>query len=197
MCRKVKDLTGQKFGNFTVIKYADNSKWLCRCNCGSLRIVRGYALINGLSKSCGCSKKGIHTKHGKCDSRLYTIFTAIKQRCYNKNHQQYYNYGGRGIKMCGEWLSDFMVFYNWSIKHGYQEDLTIDRIDNNKGYSPSNCRWVDRKIQTLNRRCARNITYDGKTKPLIEWCKIFNINYNKVYMRLKYGWSIEKALEVK
>lgn len=121
----------------------------------------------------------------------------MKDRCYNKNNKRYPDYGGRCITICDEWLNDFMSFYNWSIENGYNENLTIDRIDNNSSYKPSNCRWVDHKTQVRNRRNTKLFTYNGRTKPLAEWCEIQNLKYNIVSSRInKLNWPIEKALEL-
>lgn len=126
--------------------------------------------------------------------RLYKIYYHMKSRCYNKNEKNYKQYGGRGITICDEWLNDFTAFYNWSIENGYRNDLSIDRIDNNKGYSPDNCRWANYKIQNRNRRGNKYYTINGKTCCLAEWCEILNLNQWTVRSRLRRGSSIEKAL---
>lgn len=108
-------------------------------------------------------------KHGQCGTRLYNIFRGMKKRCYNKNCKDFYKYGGRGITVCDEWKDSFQAFYDWSIANGYFDNLTIDRIDNNKGYSPDNCRWVDIKTQSNNTRKNVFLTYNGETMTLAEW----------------------------
>lgn len=118
----------------------------------------------------------------------------MRYRCYNINDKEYSWYGGRGITICDEWLNDFMSFYDWSMNNGYQDNLTIDRIDNNKGYSPINCRWTTRKEQARNTRRNRLITIDGETKCLAEWCEVFNLNYHTVKRRLYRGWKIKKSI---
>lgn len=134
-------------------------------------------------------------KHGKRNTRLYKIWCCIKDRCCNRNYIAYPNYGAREITICDEWKDDFMVFHDWAVNNGYADNLTIDRIDNNKGYSPNNCRWATRRQQNRNRRITKLITYKGETKPLAEWCEILGLNYKTVFARLKYyNWSIEKAL---
>lgn len=136
--------------------------------------------------------------HGLKHCRLYNTWCRIKSKCYNKNNDHYKYYGKRGIKLCDEWLSDPVAFYNWSMENGYQDNLTIDRIDVNGNYEPNNCRWVDQKTQVRNRRNSRYITYKGETKTIMEWCEILNLKYRTVHKRIyKLNWSIEKALETK
>ncbi len=190
------DLTGQRFGKLLVLNECDNYKCKCLCDCGNTSIINKYNLISGNTKSCGCLGKNNASTHGKSKTRLYSIYTNIKTRCYNKNATRYDNWGGRGITMCDEWKNDFMTFHNWSISHGYSDKLTIDRIDNNKGYSPDNCRWVTVKQQCENRRNNANYTINDDTHCLKYWCNILQLNYNTVRGRLKSGWSIKRALNI-
>ena len=115
-------------------------------------------------------------------------------RCYNSNSPSFKNYGARGISICDEWKDDFKAFYDWSMSHGYEERLTIDRIDNDKGYSPDNCRWVTMKEQAENTRRNHDVVLNGVSKPLSVWCDIYNINYRTVMDRLKRGWTHQDAL---
>ena len=201
---KFQDLTGQRFGRLTVVERANDyisqnghhtTQWLCKCACGNEIVVMANNLKR-VTKSCGCYKSEITTEknitHGVSDSRLYNIWCNIKQRCYNKNNNSYKDYGGRGIIICDEWL-DFEPFYEWAMDNGYNDDLTIDRVDNNGNYEPSNCRWVDIKTQSNNKRNNHYITYNGKTQTLAQWSDELNINYNKLWARIKYGWSIDRA----
>lgn len=202
---KIKDITGQKFGRLTALYRLHNTKgrtkWFCICECGNIKEVQISHLIKNNIKSCGCLRKELASKrattHGKHDTRLYQTWCDIKKRCYNPNNKRYKDWGGRGIAVCSEWKDDFQAFYDWAINNGYDDSLTIDRIDNNKGYEPNNCRWATTKQQTRNRRNTKYITYKGESKPLAEWCEILNLNYDKVKHRINnYGWSIEKALEI-
>lgn len=137
----------------------------------------------------------MYTKHGKCNTRLYRRWKHMKDRCYNKNYKRYSDYGGRGIVVCDEWRNDFQAFYDWAINNGYKENLSIDRIDNNKGYSPDNCQWVDVATQNRNTRRTINFTYQGETHCLKDWCEILNLKYTTVKQRVtQYHWPIEKAL---
>ncbi len=201
MANKLKDLTGQKFGWLTALyrlhnyHKKGNSYWLCVCDCGNIAEVRCTSLTSGVTKSCGCGKR--YYSHGKTNTRLYRIFQAMKNRCYNKHTINYKHYGGRGVTVCDEWRNDFQAFYNWAINNGYRENLTIDRIDNNKGYSPDNCRFVDRKTQARNRHNIKQYTINGETHCLSEWCEILGLKFDKVRNRVyNYGWNIERALDL-
>lgn len=198
MC-KFKDLTNKTFGRLTVKSYSrknGRAYWCCVCECGNIVEVRSDRLTTGETKSCGCLQKDNHySKHGMTGTRLYEIWAGIKRRCYNKNYKRYKDYGQRGIKMCDEWKDDFMEFYKWAIDNGYNDTLTIDRVNNDKNYEPNNCKWSTPKQQVRNRRNTKCITYNQETKPLAEWCEIYQINYNVVYNRIyNCGWSIKKAL---
>ena len=158
---KINDLTNKKFGKLEVIKYYGSNKngralWLCKCECGNMKVVVGNSLLNKATISCGCYNKEQarerRTKHSMSYSKLYKVWGGMKTRCYNKNFVYYRNYGGRGIKICDEWLTNFLLFYNWAINNGYEEGLTIDRINNDGDYEPSNCRWITRAEQNRNQR---------------------------------------------
>lgn len=200
---KFKDISGQKFGRLTALYRLHNhnknkkyygSYWLCVCECGNLTEVYLGSLQSGASTSCGCLVK----KHGKSHNPLYRNWLCMKTRCYNKTDEHYKDYGGRGIKVCDEWLKNFQAFYDWSMKHEYKKGLTLDRININGDYEPSNCRWATSKQQARNRRSNRNVTIKGETRCLSEWCEILNLNYNTICTRInKLKWDIYKALEVK
>lgn len=128
------------------------------------------------------------------DYTHYKRWKAMISRCYNKNHTYYYNYGGRGITVCNEWKNSYTSFCNWANSSGYKKGLTLDRIDNNKGYSPDNCRWATKKQQGRNQRTNRNITINGETKLMCEWAEISGISEKNISKRIKRGWKTQDLL---
>jgi hypothetical protein len=196
---KLIDLTGQQFGRLTALRYEDG-KWVCKCKCGNVVAILSGNLRAGRTLSCGCQKRDSNIKknyvHGHRKERIYGIYHKILDRTTNKNDKAYKNYGGRGIGICKEWKNDFETFRKWALENGYTEELTIDRIDNNKGYSPENCRWTTRKVQNNNTRRNHFITYKGQTKTLAQWAEEKNINVQTLISRINESkWSVEKALE--
>jgi hypothetical protein len=190
-----KDLTGQVFNKLTVINYDKNDgKWRCKCECGNYHNVTSSALKSGSTKSCGCWGVDSRYKHHLTGTRIYRIYSGMKSRCYNKNNHAYSWYGGRGIYVCKEWLSDPFCFYEWAISNGYGKNLSIDRVDNNREYSPSNCKWSTEKEQGENRRSNRYITINGETKLSLEWSKIFGINQSAICKRMNRGWDEVSAV---
>lgn len=188
------DLTGQRFGRLTIKNRVENSKfghaqWLCKCDCGSIIIAETGHLKSGHTQSCGCYKKEriiiCNTKHSKSGSRLYGIYHGIKKRCYNKNSVSYRYYGGRGISMCDNWLKDFQAFYDWAVENGYSDNLTIDRIDVNGDYEPSNCRWVDVISQANNKRDNVFITMDGISMTIAQWSRKTGVDHREISRRYK------------
>jgi hypothetical protein len=164
---QLKDITGERFGKWTVLSRAENNKegravWVCRCDCGTVRKVIGKTLISGKSSCCGCTRKEnaskassrSNTKHGMRKTRLYTIWQSMKGRTKYPSTNSYERYGGRGIKVCEEWEKDFTAFAQWALSNGYSDELTLDRIDPDGNYEPSNCRWATWSQQARN-KCKR------------------------------------------
>lgn len=172
------------------------------CDCGAIRIVFANSLKSGKSKSCGCYGTERHTEvcennfktHGDSKSRLYKIYCGIKKRCYNPHAYNYKNYGARGIAMCDEWLNDWITFKDWSLKNGYNDSLTIDRIDVNGNYSPLNCRWVTCVAQANNKRTSRRVTYQGETHTLAEWARILDIPYKMLHKKIQRGMTLSEII---
>ena len=200
---------GKRFGRLLVIGDAGKlgpNRWArCLCSCGNEKDIRLTHLDCGLTLSCGCWRKEVSRKrcttHGLSlapngmSAPLFTAWVNMRRRCTDKNRKlDYPRYGGRGIKVCDEWESDFVSFYTWATNHGYVDGLTLDRIDNNGNYSPENCRWVTRKIQNGNRRNNRLITFKGETKILAQWAREVGIHGATIGNRLDAGWSTERAL---
>lgn len=188
------DLKGQKFTRLKVIQEDGKDghgqyKWLCQCDCGNIVSVTGGHLRNGHTQSCGClrmEKTKEHRKtHGKRHTRLYKIWAGIKTRCLNENVPEFKWYGGRGIAVCEEWSDDFQTFYDWAMANGYRDDLTIDRIDTNGNYEPSNCRWATMKEQQNNRRSNHLITHNDATHTIMEWAEIYSVEYFNFYEELR------------
>lgn len=201
------DILGEKFGRLTVIKENGRNKhnqmlYECECICGKKVLVLSYDLRHGVVKSCGCLKrdrgynlaKEYRLKHGRTGTRLYKIWHGMKTRCKNVNSKFYKYYGARGISVCDEWDRNFKNFYEWAIKNGYDENLTLDRIDNNGNYEPSNCKWSTRQVQMNNRCSTLFLTYDNKTKALTEWAREYNMRPVTLRQRIYSGWSVERAI---
>ena len=131
------------------------------------------------------------------EKRIKRIYNGMLDRCYNCKSYGYKWYGAKGIKVCDIWKRDYWYFYFWALEHGYESKLTLDRIDNKKDYSPFNCRWISYKEQHKNMSNTKYYTINGDTKTMREWCDIYGIDISVVHNRLKYGWSLEKALERK
>lgn len=197
-----RDLSGQRYGRLTVICRSNKTNqwheafWRCACDCGNETVVRSGDLKSGKCKSCGCLHKERFrfVKHGSSHTRLYRIWAAMKTRTTNPKADFYHLYGGRGITVCSEWLHDFSAFQEWALANGYAPDKSIDRIDNDQGYSPKNCRWATIQEQAVNKRDLHYVTYQGKTQPLSLWAKDLGIPYQTLQSRIHaHGWSIEKA----
>ena len=202
-----RDLTGQRFGRITALedtgkrtKPGNNAIWLCRCDCGKLFEVRSSNLTTTKrpQKSCGCTKwqdisMANSTHGGSKKDRLYRVWMGMRRRCRDPRLKEYSRYGGRGIRVCDEW-QDYAVFKQWADPSAGSWDCTLDRIDNNGNYEPSNCRWVDLKTQENNKRSNLMIEYQGRTMSLKMWSEELGFDYNLVRDRLRYGWTFERAI---
>lgn len=197
------DITGLRFGKLIAIKkeFIKNKSqyWSFKCDCGKTTVAKKSHVTDGRIKSCGCLLKENHTgyKHGLSKTRVYSIYRGMKNRCYNPNEPAYKNYGERGIKICDEWLKNPKLFYEWAIKNNYKDNLTIERIDVNKGYEPDNCTWIPLNIQPKNTRKSIRIKYNGEIKTLSEWCKVLDLDKRRTETRLRRGWSIDRAFNNK
>lgn len=193
--KRIKDMSGAVFGRLTVLRFIDYSKngharWLCLCSCGNKKIVDGSELRRGSVSSCGCWNKDCHTTHGDSagpNLALYKCWKHIKQRCYNKKDHDYNYYGGRGISVCEAWKNDYSAFKKWAIKAGWFVGcgLTIERIDNDSDYEPSNCRWATRSEQSKNRRSNRKYWFEGKLQTITDIAKELGISVSALSYRIK------------
>lgn len=209
------DLTGLKFERLTVIERVENDKrgaarWRCKCICGGETITSSAHLKSGHTKSCGCYSKEVAKnkaykneyfyKHGLFSNKDYVrishILNTMKKRCYNPNSSNYKNYGGRGITVYEKWRekeNGLLNFYKWAMDNGYEENLTIDRIDVNGNYEPNNCRWATAKEQANNKTNNRFITYNGETYTVTQWAEKINIKPRVLLDRIRRNWSVERA----
>lgn len=192
------DLTGRTFGRLRALgvygKKHREILWYCECECGNKVKVRSSYLRNGVTQSCGCYSKDNPSRrtHNMSRSKIYNRWFHMIERCRNPQNANYHNYGGRGITVCEEW-KNFENYYN-DVGEPPFDGAELDRVDNNKGYSPDNCRWVTRTINVRNSRAAKHITVFGQTKTAPEWAEIYHIDYKLFLHRLSAGWSAEKAL---
>lgn len=209
-----KDLTGQRFGKLTVIKYLGyemntvgrtraKHKWLCQCDCGNTKITQSRYLLSGHTQSCGCippiPKNISWIKHHKSNTRLYNIWKSMKRRCLAPTDHAYKYYGARGIQVCDEWKNDFDSFYEWSMNNGYNPDAkhgecTIDRIDVNGNYEPDNCKWVNMIEQANNKTDTKRYLFNGELLTLREISTKYNVPYKKIKSRHDNGKDIEIAV---
>lgn len=192
----INEYIGKKYGKLTIIGSIKTEKYKhykvkCKCECGNEKITTLASILNGYTQSCGCIKYTNNGVEHKCRERLYKIRQNMIQRCTNPKVPNYNNYGGRGIKVCKEWEEDYFVFRKWALENGYKENLTLDRIDNNGDYEPSNCRWATVKEQSNNTRRTVIITYNNETHNLSEWSEITGISKKNIYDRYKKGYVLD------
>lgn len=199
---------GGKYGRLTILSEESPHKYpsgkiqrivKCKCDCGNIIEITLLRILSGNTKSCGCFRreysKEKNKTHGKTHTRLYNIWCTMRARCNNPNRQKYQYYGGRGIQVCQEWNVSFEAFYQWSIKNGYRDNLTIDRIDSNGNYTPENCRWVTWKEQQNNRRSNKIVTINGVSKTLSEWSDYSGVKSGTILNRIELGWSGLKLIQ--
>lgn len=197
------NIISKQFGYLTVIRQEGtdghyHKTYLCRCVCGNERYLTKNKLIKG-TPSCGCMRYTTSASkrktHGMSKTRIYHTWQDMKSRCYRKNNKDYGLYGGRGISVCDEWKNSFQIFHEWAIANGYSEESTIDRIDSNGNYEPSNCRWVSQKQQCNNISRNHLLTFEGVTRTMAEWAEIKGIPYTTLRARINtLHWDVEKAL---
>ena len=204
---KAINIAGQRFGRLTVIERVESrraqAQWRCVCDCGKETVVRSQDLRNGHTKSCGCyglevsvSHTPSFSTHKESRSRLYRVWIGMKGRCNNCKNKTYSYYGGRGIKVCQDWDESYALFRDWALANGYQENLTIDRIDVNGNYCPENCRWVSMKVQMNNTRANRRITLNGETKTMAEWSESTGLSYETIRNRTIKGKPADEVLQM-
>ena len=189
-----KDLTGMKYNRWTVIERAENapdgkSRWLCRCDCGTEKVISQQSLVMNKTISCGCYRKewaSTHgVTHGMKKTRLYRIYQGMKGRVTSPSNKYWDKYGGRGISLCDEWKKGFEPFRDWALANGYTDELTLDRIDNDGNYEPSNCRWVSYKVQENNRRNTVYCIYEGERVPVMYLAE--RLGMSRDYCKKHYG----------
>ena len=196
--KNFKNLLGMRFDKLTVIKRTKNNKcgqamWICKCDCGGETIASSGHLLDGHTTSCGCNKLS-KIANGHSRERIYRIWNGMKKRCYYKNNDNYKYYGEIGITICDEWKNSFMKFRQWALNNGYKNNLTIDRIDFDKGYEPNNCRFVNMTIQQNNKRSNRIVIHNNKKYTVAELARKLGIKYYTIHNRLSLGWSIERIV---
>lgn len=194
------DISGQRFGRWTALRRIPPAKpggckWVCQCDCGAEREVYLSHLRRGASRSCGCFAVEAHTRHGEANTVLYRRHKAMLARCYNPNHKQFHDYGGRGIGVCDEWR-DYENFSRWSRSSGYRRELELDRIDNDADYSPDNCRWVTHRQNMNNMRTTKWLRIGGERITISNAARRYGIKKNTIRTRLRAGWTDEEAVTV-
>lgn len=200
------DIAGKRYGLLVPLYRVENDKygrsaWMCKCDCGTKKVISANDMRSGKTRSCGCLEKynrsifGTRSKrtHQMKNTRIYHIWQGAKNRVFNQNDKHWPDYGGRGITMCKEWATSFECFRDWAFANGYSENLTIDRIDVNGDYCPENCRWVTKADQQRNKRNNRYYTYNGKTQLIPAWAKEFGVTDSTIRSRIRRGEKPEKV----
>lgn len=209
--KRIEVKEGERYGRLTIVREVEpvgsNHKrvrrFLCRCDCGNEIICRLPNLKSGTTRSCGCYRKFVASNRRDChhlkNTRIYRIWCGMKRRCYNKHNEHFDRYGGRGIIVCDEWKTDFMNFYDWAMSNGYDDKLSIDRINNEGNYEPSNCRWANQKQQVVNSTAAIKCSLGGNIVSLSDIADILGISFKRirriVYM-LNNGYDMNEILSL-
>lgn len=201
MSGKAHNLTGKRYGRLIVISRAANRQgkvmWLCKCDCGNTKEIAAPSLVSGRTQSCGCLSKErtriACTKHGGLNTRLYRIWRNMKSRCACSSAAKHFNYGGKGITVCEEW-NEFSAFREWALSNGYTDNLTIDRKDSSKGYTPENCRWATTKEQNNNTSQNHILDYNNFSGTIAQWAERIGLPYKVLSERIRREWTIERAL---
>lgn len=199
---KIKIKNGMRFGRLVAIERSSKVTkdcgewWICRCDCGSIICVRKYGIVRdgkGSTKSCGCKHRDSVSSHGKSSAPEYNVWAGMKKRCGNPSHKSYKDYGGRGIKVCDRWLHSFENFYA-DMGPRPSKLHTLERTNNNLGYSPDNCSWQPMSVQAVNRRSNRFIVVNGQSKTLSQWSRFTGVGITTLHRRLKNGWGEDRAI---
>jgi hypothetical protein len=205
--RDLEDLVGKKYFRLTVVAFSHHCRegkrhWLFRCECGNPVTSTASSVSGGWRKSCGCLRKEKsavtgkrNTTHGMTGSRLAATWSGMRQRCYNPKAVNYADYGGRGIRICDEWLEDPATFYRWALENGYRDDLEIDRENNDGYYEPGNCRFITLIDNQNNKRNNVRLEHGGESLTVAQWARRAGIHRDTFTSRLELGWPIKKAVE--
>lgn len=193
------NLAGQKYGRWTIVELLGKNEKnelliKCICDCGNERTLKLINIKYGSSKSCGCLSKEVHSKHGLKKHPLFMVWCSMRQRCSYEKYPGFHRYGVRGIRVCEEWNNDFKTFHDWAIANGWEVGLSIDRIDNDGNYEPSNCRWATMLTQARNTSKNVMVEHEGEIKCLSEWAKVLNINLCRIARGIKRGHTLAEII---
>ncbi len=214
---KTVDLIGERYGRLTVIAKSGQEKekhrrslWLCECDCGKQKIVTTDHLKSGSTKSCGCLKREVATAqileysaqnpgarrtHGATGKKIYWAYQHMMERCYSPQSERFISYGARGICVCDEWKNNPKAFVDWSLSNGFEEDLTLDRINVNGDYCPENCRWVSWDVQANNKRSSVYVNVRGEKLTLAQVAQKYGLRKGTVWWRHHHGWEDEDLIK--